>query len=46
MNANLPPGCLLTDLDPRDIVAEVEAEMDRQEAKNQIKKDDENIHEN
>jgi len=38
---NLPPGCLLTDLDPRDIVAEVEAEMDRQEAKSKIEREDE-----
>ncbi len=42
MNNNLPPGCMPDDIeDPRDIVAEVEAEMDAADAKLKIQREDE-----
>ncbi len=41
MNNNLPPGCLPNDIDQRDPYAELEAESEKQEAKEQIKREDE-----
>ncbi len=39
-NNNLPPGCLPSDLDQRDPYAELESEAEKQEAKEQIKRED------